>query len=551
MRNFKKYVALAALSVVALVACNNDIVAKPTDYDDPIVDVTGADDIVNNVMKQVYDNIRKGGIGGEALDKILYEYAVSVVGDYDELKAAAEGDTAAKDTFVENHKSYKAEDADGNEDKDTERARVTAKFNSIEKRIKTRMYDDISGKVDSRYIFNEQDYVMGLKASMYDVKTEAPTGGFYKGKLDSNVEKEDVFANFLHRDLYEGYIKDQLLPDIYRQLLVEQYILDESYNALGRSFARKVNVLTIASNSEHVKAAPYLMNYFVNEKVAKGAYANADEVLAGFKMVSNIWKGVNLSAEEKAFALASKGFTENGTYLDETEYGDLMGKYELIKTDPLLNDKEQESSFTGGNKYKKEVGLAIKTSEIELHDYTTSGWFIKNGGLSSLPDTIRNRLFNINVANAINELENVKLKAEDKAKYDRTNEAYAGDYNSYVALINGVYYLKNGSQSSDSSSSDVLFFNSGNNSYYVIQVSEAVSSSRLDRNSNDRYEIIRGEQGNAIMEEIVNETVELVAAGESYKALSNKHWLEESGLVYHDTTVYEFFKSNYPELFED
>ena len=550
MRNKKLVIALAALSLVTLAACNDDIVAKPTDYKDQIVDVEGNDDIFNNIMGTVYDKIRDGGIGSEVLNEVLYQYAVSVVGEYDELKAAATGNDSAKDAFVDAHKAYQAKNADETVDKESSRSRVEAKFETIEKRIKTKMYDDISGRADSRHIFSEEDYVHTLKASMYDVKVEEPTGGFYKGMLDVAYEKEDVFDQFLHRDLYEGYIKDQLLPDIYRQLLVEQYILDESYNAIGRSFGRQVNVLSITSNSEHVKAAPYLMNYFVNEKVAKGAYANADEVLAAFKQVSNIWKGVQLTAEEKALALASKGFTEKDGYLVETEYGDLKYNYDLIKNNPLLNNSEQESIFTGGNKYTKEVGLEIKTRELQLHDYTTTGWFIKNGGLTSLPETVRNRLFNINVANAVNELENKNLAAADKNKYDRASASYEKDYNSYVALVNGVYYLKTSSTNGDSSSSDLLFYDSGSSTYHVVQISEAVSSSRLDTNSNDRYELIR-ENGSDVMETIINEVVSLVADNESYKTLSNKHWLEESGLVYHDTTVYDYFKSNYPELFED
>lgn len=554
MRNKKLFIAVAALSLVTLAACNDDIVAKPTDYKDNIVDVEGNDDIFNNVMGTVYDKIREGGIGSEALNDILFEYAVSVVGDYEELKAAATGNDSAKDAFVDAHKAYQAKDADDTLDKAQSRARVEAKFDTIEKRIKTKMYDDISGKADSRHIFSEEDYVHTLKASMYDVKLDEPTGGFFKGIIDVAYEKEDVFEQFLHRDLYEGYIKDELLPDIYRQLLVEQYILDESYNAIGRSFGRQVNVLSITANSDHVKAAPYLMNYFANEKVAKGAYANADEVLAAFKQVSNIWKGVNLTDEEKALATASKGFTSVGTgadqYFEETEYGDLKYNYDLIKNNPLLNNSEQESVFTGGNKYTKEVGLEIKSREIQLHDYTTTGWFIKNGGLTSLPETIRNRLFNINVANAVNELENKNLSAADKAKYDRTSATYEKDYNSYVALINGVYYLKTSSTNGDSSSSDILFYDSSSSAYHIVQISEAVSSSRLDANSNDRYELIR-ENGSDVMETIINEVVSLVADNESYKTLSNKHWLEESGLVYHDTTVYDYFKSNYPELFED
>ena len=549
MRNKKLLIAVAALSLVALTACNDDIAAKPTDYSDAIVDVTGNDNIYDNVMGTVYDKIREGGIGSEVLNEILFKYAIAVVGEYDQLKAAANGSDSDKDAFVEAHNAYKAFNADGSLNSQTSRARVEAKFETIEKRIKTKMYDDISGRANSRHIFSEEDYVHSLKAQMYDVSVEEPTGGFFEGLIDVAYEKEDVFDQFLHRDLYEGYIKDQLLPDIYRQLLVEQYILDESYNAIGRSFGRQVNVLSITGNSEHVKAAPYLMNYFVNEKILKGEYSNADEVLAAFKSVSNIWKGVDLTADEKALALASKGFTEKDNYLVETEYGDLRYNYDLIKNNPLLNNSEQESIFTGGNKYTKEVGLEIKSRELQLHDYTTTGWFIKNGGLTNLPDTIRNRLFNINVANAVNELENKNLSAADKAKYDRTSATYEKDYNSYVALINGVYYLKTSSTNGESTSSDILFYDSSSSAYNIVQISEAVSSSRLDVNSNDRYEVIR-EDGNDVMETIINEVVSLVADSESYKTLSNKHWLEESGLVYHDTTVYDYFKSNYPELFE-
>ena len=204
MRNKKLVIALAALSLVTLAACNDDIVAKPTDYKDQIVDVEGNDDIFNNIMGTVYDKIRDGGIGSEVLNEVLYQYAVSVVGEYDELKAAATGNDSAKDAFVDAHKAYQAKNADETVDKESSRSRVEAKFETIEKRIKTKMYDDISGRADSRHIFSEEDYVHTLKASMYDVKVEEPTGGFYKGMLDVAYEKEDVFDQFLHRDLYEG-----------------------------------------------------------------------------------------------------------------------------------------------------------------------------------------------------------------------------------------------------------------------------------------------------------------------------------------------------------
>ena len=53
------------------------------------------------------------------------------------------------------------------------------------------------------------------------------------------------------------------------------------------------------------------------------------------------------------------------------------------------------------------------------------------------------------------------------------------------------------------------------------------------------------------LETYINEIVQLVADNETYKTLSKKHWLEEMNLKYHDQVVYDYFKSNFPDLFED
>ena len=51
------------------------------------------------------------------------------------------------------------------------------------------------------------------------------------------------------------------------------------------------------------------------------------------------------------------------------------------------------------------------------------------------------------------------------------------------------------------------------------------------------------------MEEIVNEVCKIVADSESYRTLAKKYFLEKANLKYHDTVIYEYFKSNFPELF--
>lgn len=571
------------LSVVGLTtACKDDeIVAKTGYYDDPIATI-GNEDIYNNTMNIVLDGIREGSLASDVLDEVLYQYAVSVIGGYNKV-LTKEGTTlkeAAKDVdsdvcaeFIKSHKAYWDEDRENKDAAVTasEKARVTAKWNTIEDRIAEKMYSKISGgSYSKRNIFSEKDFLYSLRSSMNAVADPTTATNLYKGLLYTEVEDKEVFTGhgsldaLLNRENYQEnaaltedesnnkitYVEDELIPDIYRQLLVEQYLLDENYNSLGRSYARKVNVIAIANNTDYPKAAPYLMDYFVKNVVSKGQVAK-DKVLDTFKSLSNVWKGIDLTAEQKIWIENCGGFEpataiDGTSYYKGTKYGAMMESYDKItsKTTDINYDSSAESEFTGSNTYTKEVGKKIKEDNIRLEDYTTTGWYIKNGGLSTLPSAITNRLFNISVANAVN----------DKDAADRWNSetsAYAVPENEsqYVAKINGANYLKvSSTQQGADPMDDILFYDNDSSTYYIVEVEEAVSSSRFAKNSSENYKTLRGAD---VMEEFVNEVVKIVAQNDSYKTLSNKYWLEKAGCTYHDTVVYDYFKSNYPELFED
>ncbi|NLB49167.1 MAG: hypothetical protein GX813_04965, partial [Erysipelotrichia bacterium] len=81
---------ITLVSAFALVACDNDVIAKPTGYDDnsPVVKVEdGATDIYNNSFKDIYDLIRDGTLASDVLDELLYQYSVSVFGNYNAVTA--------------------------------------------------------------------------------------------------------------------------------------------------------------------------------------------------------------------------------------------------------------------------------------------------------------------------------------------------------------------------------------------------------------------------------------------------------------------------------
>lgn len=627
-----KIIAVALLGTLGLVACSSDIVAEPSDYDKPIIEIGDYDkEIYNNIMSTVYDAIRDGDLASNVLNDVLYQYSISVFGRYNKVVNSDSTATTLKevvndilahtgtddivsgatiaDEFIKSHKAYWTTDSDGNRINDDEEestivgedaapsqseyARVLAKWYTIEDRISETLYSNISsGSYSTRSVFYEEKYLMSLLNNLYDVANPLVASEVSLGLTESliypDIEETQVFDTIdgiattplLHRSYYQSnyaldaqesasdantYIEDQIIPEIYRSLLVEQYLLDETYNTLGRSYARKVNIIAITDNENYLDAADYLMTTFVKEYVnAMPAGDNGASVtsvadstnkvdLDTFKMLSNAWRGIDLTADETDLLVSSKGFTadtyDGETFYLGTEYGNLMEKIKKINDDPLLTDTEIENEFTNNNSYPISVGQEIQTNNIRLKNYTTNGWFIKNGGLSDLPDSIRTRLFNIAVANALPEVENEETIAQDRWTYENGTWTYNpdNDVNSYVAKINGKYYLKRDTSEQGGSDSDMLFYDRSSSTYYIIQIEEAVSSSKLSKTSDNRYGQTRGDD---VMEEVVNEVAKIIAKSESYSTLSTEYWLEQAALAFHDTVVYDYFKENYPDLFD-
>ena len=602
-----KILAVALLSVVGLAACGSDVQAKPSDYDENLLTFENNDEIYHNLVSIVEDAYRDGSMSNHVLDNVLYLFANSVFGGYNTLTrpeslkneitlksvvkdiyansakdaegkydghtnaAALKADTKA---FIDAHTAYHTVDNDGkrietDEAKQAEFDRVMAKWQTIEDRIAINMYNDITGGTyTERELFSEKKFLISLRAGLNKVANPYAATTVTKEDIlftPSTEDKEvfDAAKGYLNRDNYQEkacydltvadevadnvkirYVEDELIPIIYRSLLVEQYLLDESYSTLGRSYARKVNVLSISTNSNNKKAASYLMQSFVRDYISAGQLTDLDS----FNNISKINVGTREGIEEVtggAFAgettkkyMEQLGFdyvaeTANGA---KDDYGDMMMDYLKIKDDILTTNTSVENDFTDQHKYSKETGKLIKERKLANKDYTKNGWYIKNGGLSDLPSDLRARLFNIGVANALD-------NANTKDRWNKDTATYAvpeGESN-YVAKINGKYYLKVAQKEAGADAKDDILFND-NGKFYVVQIEEAISASKLAKESTI-YE-------STAKEEIINEVAKVIANDDSYKTLSTKHWLEKCALKYHDTKVYDYFKSNYPELFD-
>ena len=220
-------------------------------------------------------------------------------------------------------------------------------------------------------------------------------------------------------------------------------------------------------------------------------------------------------------------------YYPQTQFGSIAKDYLKITDDRFTNDTGIESDFTNSNAYTKQVGLTIKSDSLKLEDYTNDGWYVKSGGLSELPEAIRSRLFNIYVANEVGSIE-----AEDA-----THSYESGQY---VRNLRGEFYLTptTSEQGTDVRKDNFVIYDISSSTYYIIKVKEAVSTSKLSRLSDNSYPTLE-------REDIAKEVTHVLSAKDSYINNAYESYIKLYSVIYHDTTIYDYFKEQFPDLFDD
>ena len=664
MSKLNKGIKLAVLSfvgVLGLTACDSsdEIYSKPADYDNAIVsfDEEGktVSDLQNDVLSIIYDQMHKGNVASKTLEAVMYRYAESVFGVYnsvtdagrgteitlkDAYKSYKEGNTQEKiNKFIKEHKVYwnideegKHVDDQGNEvgaewtPCNAERENVVAKWESaIEKRIKETMFGKVSsGSYITKNFFSEKDLLKSLYQGGEKVDFKY-SDAESKMIVPYYVEPDQVFDSFedfngtaqiaLHREKYQDsynqaegyaakytYIEDKVIPEVYNNLLLEQYLLDEDVAAVRNSRARKINVIKIEKYSSFTNNATALVNALVDEiyatvpeDSATSVRTNAQEIEdAGdelfykyAKISKGLYKDIQNDADAKAIV---KGLNDNMsliykavtplvggaeradlTYYSNTTYGDLVKDYVKVlenEGDWEKLDSSDYSTFTSSGTRTIKEGFEQKLIDIMQKETITKGWYIQNGAPSlDSNGTINDRLFKLSVANAKIEVgeEGVvdasirneaiaKLNAADRiaknvatGKWEARAEKSEEESNRFLCSINGAYYLKfEGQYAGDDWKNDIVY--DDGSAYYIVQVLEAVKDSKLRNLTDNNYVATRGR---AVMNEITDEVAKLVGDTGSYASLSKSHWLEKMNIKYHDQTVYDYFKSNYPDLFED
>ena len=145
-------------------------------------------------------------------------------------------------------------------------------------------------------------------------------GVLIDGTYDTTTkEGREKIKEALHINYYLDYINNTILPGIIENLLVEQYIFEQQYTAIGNTQSRKVNYISITDNSE--KDANAFLSSFISDYIISTNETNqklsTDEK---FVLVSTAWKGIdfeiaqNSSAEAMADTRFGASTTENPSY---------------------------------------------------------------------------------------------------------------------------------------------------------------------------------------------------------------------------------------------
>ena len=548
----KNVLALGLMSSALLLAGCDKVEAKlPTN--NPILDFGDeAGAVYNNTEKQIYEAlVTSGDTNSEkTLNNVLYIYSQSMFGPFFGEKGlravATSGDDAKLDAYVNTYSTFQVKE-NGELNKEASRARVISFYNEVLYRINEVFFGYVKDSTyQERNEFVEEKFYKAQIKNYYHLPTKLADGSVpYKSdgvlvdgsyRLDEENATEDALLQKFFKDIftvYQEYIEINVLPDVYRKELTAQYLIDENYSSTIKNVAARkvdyitlpagennnVNRLLIAYNDIVIKEGKYDLTFL--DRLYKGA----DQAL----YLTETEEGqVAKQVYEKAnWTLSSIDLDGDGSedykYYIESQFGDICEKFKVIQNSATRYDpnfETQWNSFTSNGTYSAKTGFEIQRRELVAKNETTNGWYTP-GGLSSLPENLRNRIFKTQVANQL-------VPGAENSKYD------------YLQQEGGRYYLI----PKDPLSTDKhpYIVKDGTN-FVIVEVKEAVKSSRLDESKDDFYGLDKAYR-------IAHKIAYSLASSDTWVKAAKSYYVEKMSIIYHDEYVLDYFKTTFPDLFD-
>lgn len=538
--------ALAAMMSVGGLAACSDIVATPGEaYNSALLaNDSGNLSTTNNTLKKIYDAlVSEGDTNSEkVLNNITNIYSQSLYGDFFAIKTAVDAnDTAALKTIADRYEIY--HDADGNGSVDL----LIQMYKNILFRVKTVFYGYVTNaSYQVRNQFVEKKFFDAQVKAYYkfpdsaNPQTDAKQArGEVRIVESTNTAELDEYFNDIFTT-YKDYIELAVLPDIYRDLLVCQYLYKENYRVLGNSYARKLDYIKLAANDAYPNATSSLVSAYCTDVINAGQDADkygltfldrlskgTDEFTGDEKvMADKIYADANwtsFTAEElSSLPAANQAYT----YVrKESSFGGHLTNYiKIYAKTQVSNYADIVKDFTNSGAYTAETGLLIKKQVLISTDDTTDGWFTSTG-LDSVPSDMKTRLTKMGVANEVD--------TNPTTDWEGTYGWYRG----------GHYYA---TPSSYETGNKIPYAVNDSGSWYIFRVNEAVKSAKLTSSTKADSPYY----GDLKARQVARAVAATLSSSDTYKKSSNSFFVEKMALCYHDTSIFNYFKKTFPELFK-
>jgi hypothetical protein len=603
--NNKKKTLLALVSIASgitvLTGCTT-VEAKLTDstYNESVLNLDG---VTNNTMGKIYDALVKSGDTNSetVLKNVLYLYSQTIFGSFFDSVDSNGNTVAGLKSVVDAYEANKSATSGVQKYADNyavyggEIQKVVNFYNDVLYRLRVlflgyvtnttyqyrsqfqeKLFYDAQIKnyyklatVDGdNYPYNQTDTVVDGSFRLSEGYSENGSFKLDGQKSDKGDATDAYFKNIF--GTYQVYIEDNLLPDIYRSELTTQYLYSQNLGQIKITSARKVDAITLATNSQYPKATENLIKAYAKDVIdyrvtfASGTLSAAQSAAKtaldaegasymdkyGFAFLGDLYKGVRSAVTDPVAQLvyADAGWTTNtltltgDTYYNESSYGTIANKFNKITDSRFTNDTSITNDFTGSGAYDVMTGLAIKTYALQATDETIHGWYSSSTGLTGLTDTLKKRLFKVPVANEV-----------DSTTWNAST-GYTDANLSYGQYHGGNYYLVPENYETQNAYPYVIYDSSN---WYIVKVDEAVKSAKVSSDSTGTgsstyYDNMAKHSANADFygEQVSREIGYSLSSSDTWKKAAEQYYLEQMAVVYHDDYVYKYFKTTFPDLFD-
>ena len=580
MRNKLRVLSIGILLTAGfgLAACDTVEAKLPEAMQsDKILAIDGT--IPHNEIEELFESVvpSNSTTASKVLDSLLVKLAKSYFGDFYVLRDFVENNKVSDiKSFVDNHARLQVTKDDGSRNSEAEVQGVVDLYEHLLIAIQKSFWSNVSSSsYTDRYFFVEKKFYDTQKAALYNLDEdygEALEDDSHLTQLDGVKDYKNVDEYFGglqgkdYLDVYNDYIERSILPDIYRKLIVENYLQRNNYSALGRSHARKVQTISLKNIDDASDATRNLITHYANyilegnilEAEDKPASVSADDIeeLSDLKFLSRLYDGLvdvnvdSVEADVATYLYAKANWSKASIDIDEDPQTEPIEYYPLTKLGKIYKDYSEitdtrwetssSTDFTGSGAYTKRTGLMLKEREVFSKNAVNEGWYTSSG-LSDLPSTLRSRLFKIQVANDVD------------SNYDSDFHVVLNKEMNYGMYVNGHYYLTPETYEASTAHPYVIY---SDGSWVIVRVDEAVKGPKLVKESDSTtsyaylYEKgLRGED-KATQNEIVWLVSDMIAGSDTYTKAARQEVIEAAKIVYHDQSVYDYFKSNFPDLFD-